>query len=101
MTFFLKSQGSRVIKTITKDFTEPAFGDNDTWSGSTIKEYDANANVSHILMQALNDDDLSWVINCTSAYDICQCLITTHKGTSQAKKTKINLLNHNMIVLYA
>jgi len=44
-------------------------------------------------MQALNDDALSRVIDCTSAYDIWQCLITIHEGTSQVKKAKIDLLN--------
>ena len=42
-------------------------------------------------MQALNDDDLSRVINCTFAYDIWQNLIITREGTSQVKKVKIDL----------
>ena len=91
MSLFLRSQGSRVDKAITKEFVELAFGDNDTWSDSTIKEYEANAKASYALMQAINDDDLSRVINCTSACDIWQCLIITHEGTSQVKK--VNLLN--------
>ena len=44
-------------------------------------------------MQALIDDDLSRIINCTSAYDIWQNLIITHEGTSQIKEVKIDLLN--------
>jgi len=43
-------------------------------------------------MQALNDDDLSHVINCTLAYKVWQFLITTHEGTSQVKMAKIDLL---------
>ena len=44
-------------------------------------------------MQALNDNELFRVINCTLAYDIRQCLITTHEGTSQVKKAKVDLFN--------
>jgi len=44
-------------------------------------------------MQALNDDDLSQVINCTFTYDSWQNLIITHEGTSQVKKKKFDLLN--------
>ena len=35
----------------------------------------------------------SRVINCTFAYLIWQVLITTQEGTTQVKKTKIDLLN--------
>jgi len=47
----------------------------------------------YALMQALNDDDLSQVINCTFTYDSWQNLIITHEGTSQVKKKKFDLLN--------
>jgi len=43
-------------------------------------------------MQALNDDDLFRIINYESAYEICNILITTHEGTSQVKRAKIDLL---------
>jgi len=59
-----------VAKAITKKIVEPTFGYNDTWSHSTIREYEANAKASHVLMQSLNDDDLSRVVDCTSAYGI-------------------------------
>ena len=57
MSLFLKSQGSRVAKTITKKFAEPD-SDEDTWSYSTVKEYEANAKALYALMRALNDEDL-------------------------------------------
>jgi len=50
MSLFFRSQGSRVAKTITKEFVELAISDNDTWSDRTFKEYEANANVSYALM---------------------------------------------------
>ena len=82
-----------MVKSITKDFVEPAFGDNDTWSDSTIKEYEANVKASYTLMQELNDDDLAQVINCTLAYNMWRCLITTHEGTSQVNKQKLIYLS--------
>jgi len=40
----------------------------------------------------LNDDDLSHVINCKSTYEVWNDLIITHEGTSQVKRSKIDLL---------
>ena len=82
-----------MVKSITKDFVERAFGDNDTWSDSTIKEYEANVKASYTLMQELHDDDLAQVINCTLAYNIWRCLIITHEGTSQVNKQKLIYLS--------
>jgi len=45
------------------------------------------------LLQALNDDDISRVIHCKSAYDIWSHLVVTHDGTSQIKRAKIHLLH--------
>ena len=45
------------------------------------------------LLQGLNDNDISMAIHCSCAFDIWQVLIITHKGTSQVKKAKIDLLN--------
>ena len=64
-------------------------GDEDSWS--EITKYNVNSKAHYALLQALNDD-ISMVINCTCAHDIWQVSITTHEGTSQAKKTKIDLL---------
>jgi len=44
------------------------------------------------LTQALNDDDLSRLINCKFAYEVWNDMIVTHEGTSQAKRSKIDLL---------
>ena len=43
-------------------------------------------------MQALNDDDISKVINCKSAYEIWSNLVVTHEETYQVKRAKIDLL---------
>ena len=56
------------------------------------KKFDANSKAHYALMQPLNDDDLTCIINCTSAYEVWQFLITTHEGTSQVKRVKIDLL---------
>jgi len=64
MNLFLKSLGVKVSKAITKEFVEPQ-GDEDTWSEATAKNHEANL-IQYALTQALNDDDLSCVINCKS-----------------------------------
>ena len=81
MTLFLKSLGVSVAKAITKDFIEPQ-GDEDTWSDAMTKHYEANAKAQYELTQALNDDDLSRMINCKIAYEVWNDLIITHEGTS-------------------
>jgi len=85
MTLFLKSLGVRVAKAIAKKFVEP-HSDEDTWSEATAKDYEANAKAQYALTQVLNDDDLSRVINCKSAYEVWSDLIVTHKDTSQVNK---------------
>ena len=69
MNLFLKSLWVRVAKVITKKFIEP-HGDEDTWSKATAKDYETNAKAQYVLPQALNDNDLSGVINCKSAYEV-------------------------------
>jgi len=69
MNLFLKSLGVRVAKAITKEFVEP-HSDEDTWSDATVKYYEANAKAQYALIQALNDGDLSHVINCKSAFEV-------------------------------
>ena len=91
MNLSLKSLGVRVTKVITKEFVEPR-GDEDIWSEATAKDYEDNAKVHYALTQALNDDDLSPVINCKSAYEVWNDLIITHKGMSQVKRSKVDLL---------
>ena len=73
MTLFFLSLGVRVAKTITKEFVEP-HSDEDTWSEATAKDYEANAKT-----QALNDDDLSRVINCKSAYEVWNDFMRVHR----------------------
>jgi len=68
MNLLLKSPGVRVAKAITKEFVEP-HGDEDTWSDSTAKDYEANVKAQYALTQTLNDDDFSRVINYKSAYE--------------------------------
>jgi len=92
MNLFLKSLGIRVAKTITKEFIEP-HGDDDTWSEVTTKDYEADAKAQYPLIQASNDDDLSRVINCKSAYKVWNDLIITYEGTPQVKRSKIDLLH--------
>jgi len=91
MTIFLQSLGSRVAKVVTKPFSAPP-GDESTWSEIETKEFDANARAHYALLQALNDDDISRVIHCKSAYEIWTHLLVTHEGTSQVKRAKIDLL---------
>ena len=68
MTLFLKSLGVIVAKAISKEFIEP-HRDKKTWSEAIAKDYEANAKAQYALIQVLNDDDLSHVINCKSTYD--------------------------------
>jgi len=90
MTIFLQSLGSRVAKAVTKPFSAP-LGDEDTWSDIATKEFDANARAHYALLQALNDDDISRVIHCKSAYEIWTHFFVTHEGTSQVNRVKIDL----------
>ena len=83
--------GSLVAKVIPKPFVYPD-SDEDSWSEIIVKEYNVNSKTHYALLQALNNDDISRVIHCTSAYHIWQVLITTYEGTTQVKKAKINLL---------
>ena len=69
MTLFLKSLGVRVAKSITKEFIEPLTDEN-TWSEATAKDYEANTKAQYAPTQALNEDDLSRVINCKSTYEV-------------------------------
>ena len=92
MTLFIKSLGFMVAKAITKEFVEP-HSDEDSWSEATTKDYEANAKAQYAQTQALNDDDLSCVINCKSAYEVWNDLVITYEGTSQVKCSKIDLLH--------
>ena len=92
MTLFFKSLGFRVAKALTKKFVKP-HDDGNTWSKITAKDYEANAKAQYTLMQALNDDDLSRVINCKLSFEVWNDLIIMHEGTSQVKRSKINLLH--------
>ena len=91
MNLFLKSLGVRVARAITKEFVEP-LTDERSWSEDTTKDYEANARAQYALTQALNEDDLSRIINCKSAFEVWNVLIVTHEGTSQVKRSKIDLL---------
>jgi len=90
MTLFFKSLGFRVAKALTKKFVKP-HDDGDTWFKITAKHYEANAKAQYALIQALNDDDLSRVINCKSAFEVWNDLIIIHEGTSQVKRSKFVL----------
>ena len=86
MNLFLKFLG-----VVAKEFIEP-HSDEDIWSEVTAKDYETNAKAQYVLTQTLNDDDLSCVINCKSAYEVWNDLIITHEGTYQVKRSKIDLL---------
>ena len=92
MNFFLKSVGVRVAKAKTKKFVEP-HGDEDSWSEATTKDYEANVKAKYTLTQVLNGDNLSCVINYKFAYEVWNDLIVTHEGTSQVKRSKVDLLH--------
>ena len=66
--------------------------EEDTWSDLASKEYEANSKAQNALLLALNEDDMTRVIHCKSAYKIQQHLLVTHEGTSQVKRAKIDLL---------
>jgi len=92
MTVFLQSLGSWVAKTVTKTFNTPD-GDEDIWSEIATKEFDANAKAHYVLLQTLNDDNIARVIHYKFIYEIWSHLVITHKGISQVKRGKINLLH--------
>jgi len=75
MTVFLNLLGSKVGKAISKPFICPK-GNEDSWSIIIIKEYNANSNAHYALLQSLNDDNISRVINCICVHNIWQVLLT-------------------------
>jgi len=87
MSVFLKSLGRDIFLAIGNEFKEPK-----VWDDSFTIAFEANAKATYALMQALNDDDLGRIINCVSAFEIWKTLITTHEGTSQVKRAKVDLL---------
>ena len=55
------------------------------------------------MTQVLNDDDLSRVINYKSAFEVWNDSLITHEGTSQVKRSKVDLLHsqyENFYILY-
>ena len=94
MTVFCNPQEAG-LQRVTKPFSLYD-GNEDTWSEVANKEFNANAKAHYALLQALNDDDLSRVIYCKSAFEMWSHLVVTHEGTSQAKRAKIDLLRTNM-----
>ena len=69
MTLFLNPLGVRVTKAITKEFIEP-HGDEATQSNAIEKDYEANDEAQYVLTQALNDDDLSHILNYKLIYEV-------------------------------
>ena len=62
MILFLQFLGSWIAKVVTKPFSVPT-GDEDSWSNIATKEFDTNAKTHYALLQALNDDDIAWIIH--------------------------------------
>ena len=92
---FLKFLGVKVAKSITKEFVEP-HGDEDTWSEAAAKDYESNTKAQYALTQVFNDDDLSRVVNCKSAFEVWNDLLITYKGMSQIKNLKLTCFILNM-----
>ena len=90
MTLFLKSLGFKVAKAVTKKFVE-FHGDKDTLTEAIAKDYEANAKAQYALTQALNGDQ-SHVINCKFTYEVWNHFIITLEGTSQVKRSELDLL---------
>ena len=65
----MQSLGSRIAKSLTKPYSAPV-GEEDTWSDLTSKEVDANLKAQNAFLLALNEDDLTRIIHCKSAYEI-------------------------------
>ena len=97
MSVFLKFLGRDIHLAIENEYNDPTAFDE-----ATLKAYEANAKATYALMQALNDDDLSRIIYCKSAFEIWNSLITTHEGTSHVKKAKIDLLmtDYEMFIMH-
>ena len=87
VTIFLQSLGSLVAKSLTKPYVVPD-SDESTWSDFNYKEYEANSNAQNSLLTALNEDDLTRVIHCQSAYEIWQHLLVTPRGLHKLRELK-------------
>ena len=95
MNLFLKSLGVRVARAITKEFVEP-LTDERSWSEYTTKDYEANARAQYALTQVLNEDDLSRIINCKSAFEVWNVLIVTQRERPKLKDLKLTCFVLNM-----
>ena len=87
ITIFLQSLGSLVAKSLTKPFIRPE-SEEDTWSELTFKEFDANSKAQNALLLALNEDDLTRVIHCKSAYEIWQHLLSLMREHHKSRELK-------------
>ena len=58
---FLQSLRCWVAKAVTKPYSAPT-GEEVTWSDLASKEYDANSMAQNALLLALNEDDMTRVI---------------------------------------
>ena len=66
---FFKSLRRDVFLAIEKEFKEYEYK-TELWPENIAKAFEANAKATYALMQFLNDDNLSRVNNCESAYEI-------------------------------
>ncbi|KAL6499603.1 hypothetical protein OROGR_027513 [Orobanche gracilis] len=99
MSIFIRAYDIELWKVIClgpKIATEPddtlkSFEDFDD---ADWKDDHFNCKATQLLYCALNPEEVNRISSCDSAREIWKILEITHKGTSQVKETKINMLLH-------
>ncbi|XP_077249185.1 uncharacterized protein LOC143888633 [Tasmannia lanceolata] len=91
MTFFLQSHDYDMWELVEDGYIPPSTQRSE-WTDAQKKRAALNSKGVNTLFCALSPEEFNRVSTCKTARDIWTTLETTHEGTTQVKKTKINLI---------
>ncbi|XP_077215726.1 uncharacterized protein LOC143850352 [Tasmannia lanceolata] len=91
MDFYLKSIDFEMWELIEEGFVEPTT-ERKTWSATDKKKATLDAKGVTQLFCALSAEEFNRVSNCKTVKEIWTTLETTHEGTTQVKKSRVNML---------
>ncbi|XP_077242502.1 uncharacterized protein LOC143883016 [Tasmannia lanceolata] len=91
MSFYLKSIDFDMWELIEEGYVEP-IAERKNWIAADKKRASLDAKGVTLLFCALSPEEFNRVSNCKTAREIWTTLETTHDGTTQVKKSKVNML---------
>ncbi|XP_077228504.1 uncharacterized protein LOC143861459 [Tasmannia lanceolata] len=91
MAFYLKSIDFEIWELVQDGYIEPTT-DRKEWSPTDKRKATLDAKGVTLLFCALSPDEFNRVSTCKTAREIWTSLETTHEGTTQVKKSKVNML---------